>query len=71
MSAGNLYGLFAAAAERAGETPVFIEDDKPGLLYRGLDAAVAGWADALGRRGARPGDRILVQARKSVEGALL
>jgi malonyl-CoA/methylmalonyl-CoA synthetase len=32
---------------------------------------VAGWAAALARRGAKPGDRILVQAEKSVESALL
>jgi malonyl-CoA/methylmalonyl-CoA synthetase len=32
---------------------------------------VAGWAAALVRRGAKPGDRILVQAEKSVESALL
>lgn len=32
---------------------------------------MAGWASALAKRGARPGDRILVQAEKSVESALL
>lgn len=32
---------------------------------------MGGWAAALVRRGARPGERILVQAEKSVEGALL
>src|SRR6478672_11515927 len=72
MTAGaNLYGLFAAAAAQAGETPVFIEDGKVRLRYGALDAAVAGWADALRRLGARPGDRILVQAEKSVDSALL
>jgi malonyl-CoA/methylmalonyl-CoA synthetase len=72
MTAGaNLYGLFAAAAARAGETAVFIEDGEVRLRYAALDAAVAGWADALARRGARPGDRILVQAEKSIETVLL
>lgn len=72
MSAGaNLYTLFAAAAEGAGETPVFVEGGEVRLLYSELDDAVAGWASALARRGARRGDRILVQAEKSVESALL
>ncbi|MEA3013069.1 MAG: malonyl-CoA/methylmalonyl-CoA synthetase [Sphingomonadales bacterium] len=67
----NLYALFAAAAEGAGETPVFVERGEVRLRYSELDDAVAGWAAALARRGARPGDRILVQAEKSVESALL
>jgi malonyl-CoA/methylmalonyl-CoA synthetase len=36
-----------------------------------LDAAVGGYAAALAARGARPGDRVLVQAEKSIEIALL
>lgn len=72
MNAGaNLYGLFAAAAAKAGETPVFVENGVVALRYNGLDAAVAGWAVALGRLGARQGDHILVQAEKSIESALL
>ena len=72
MDAGaNLYALFAAAAGQAGQTPVFVEDGAVRLRYAALDATVAGWAAALARRGARPGDRIVVQAEKSVEGALL
>jgi len=72
MGAGaNLYALFAAAAEQAGETPVFVENGAVRLRYRELDAAVAGWAAALAGLGARPGDRVLVQAEKSVESALL
>jgi malonyl-CoA/methylmalonyl-CoA synthetase len=70
-SSANLYALFASAAAEAGETPAFVEDGAVRLRYAELDATVAGWAAALARRGARPGDRILVQAEKSVEGALL
>jgi malonyl-CoA/methylmalonyl-CoA synthetase len=55
----------------AGETPVFVEGDTVRLRYAELDGAVGGWAAALARLGARPGDRILVQAEKSVESALL
>lgn len=67
----NLYALFSAAARAAGETPAFVEDGEARLRYSELDRAVAAYAAALVRRGARPGDRILVQAEKSVEGALL
>jgi malonyl-CoA/methylmalonyl-CoA synthetase len=67
----NLYALIAAVAEAAGDAPVFVEGGEAVLRYDQLDAAVAGWAAALQRRGLRPGDRILVQAEKSVDGALL
>ena len=67
----NLYGLFAAAAEGAGDRPVFVQHGEARLHYSELDRAVGGYAAALAERGARPGDRILVQAEKSVESALL
>jgi malonyl-CoA/methylmalonyl-CoA synthetase len=67
----NLYGLFAAAAAQAGDAPVFAEGGEVRLRYDALDAAVGGYAAALVARGARPGDRLLVQAEKSVESALL
>lgn len=70
MSA-NLYELIAEAAAKAGDTPVFIEDGRTPLRYDQLDATVAGCANALANLGAKPGDRLLVQAEKSVEGALL
>ena len=67
----NLYSLIATAAAEAGDRPVFVEGGIARLRYSELDSAVAGWAAALRRRGLSPGDRILVQAEKSVEGALL
>jgi malonyl-CoA/methylmalonyl-CoA synthetase len=70
-SDANLYSLIAAAAAAAGDTPAFVEAGEVRLVYDRLDAAVAGWAAALHRRGLRPGDRILVQVDKSVEAALL
>jgi malonyl-CoA/methylmalonyl-CoA synthetase len=69
--APNLYGLFAAAAAQAGDTPVFVEGGEVRLRYSELDSAVAAWAAALVGLGAKPGDRVLVQAGKSVESALL
>ncbi|HEY5710474.1 MAG TPA: AMP-binding protein [Allosphingosinicella sp.] len=67
----NLYSLFAEAATRAGDRPVFVEGDTIRLRYSELDAEVASWSAALDGMGARPGDRILVQAEKSVDCALL
>jgi len=67
----NLYDLIATAAAEAGDTPVLVENGEVRLLYSELDAAVGGWAAALIGRGAKPGDRILVQHEKSVELALL
>ena len=67
----NLYGRFEQAASLAGGTPLFVEGDQVRLTYAGLDRAVGGYAAALVKLGAVPGDRILVQAEKSVEGALL
>jgi malonyl-CoA/methylmalonyl-CoA synthetase len=67
----NLYALIQRAAARAGATPVFVENGETRLTYDRLDAAVGGWARALAARGARPGDRIVVQVEKSVKNALL
>ncbi|HEY5721616.1 MAG TPA: AMP-binding protein [Allosphingosinicella sp.] len=67
----NLYDLFASAARAAGETPMIVEEGRIALRYDALDATTAGWANALVRLGASPGDRILVQAEKSVAAAIL
>ena len=67
----NLYTLFAEAAAAAGDRPVFVDGDDVRLRYSQLDAEVASWSAALAAMGARPNDRILVQAEKSVESALL
>ena len=67
----NLYELFASAARAAGETPMIVEDGRIALRYDSLDRTTAGWANALTRLDARPGDRILVQVEKSVAAAIL
>src|SRR3954470_9499247 len=71
MTEANLYQLFASAANEAGDVPVFIESGSTRLTYAELDRAVGGYAAALARLGARPGERILVRAEKAVEAALL
>src|SRR5437868_14744168 len=70
MSA-NLYGLFSEAASRASGAPLFVEGGEVRLTYAELDRVVGGYAAALVRLDGEPGDRILVQAEKSIEGALL
>jgi malonyl-CoA/methylmalonyl-CoA synthetase len=67
----NLYSLFAAAAARVGDRPAFVENGRVRLRYPELDAEVAAWSAALAALGARPEDRVLVQAEKSVDSALL
>jgi malonyl-CoA/methylmalonyl-CoA synthetase len=67
----NLWSLIAAAASGAGDTPVFIEGGAVRLRYDELAGAVGGWARALRRRGAKAGDRIVVQVEKSIDNALL
>jgi malonyl-CoA/methylmalonyl-CoA synthetase len=67
----NLYSLIATAARAAADTPAFVEEGRVTLRYDALDSEVAAWAGALRRLGAKPGDRLLVQAEKSVDIALL
>ena len=50
---------------------MFVEGGEVRLRYSELDAVVGGYATALVQRGAKPGDRILVKAEKSIESALL
>ena len=70
-SAWQPINLFSEAASRASGAPLFVEGDAVRLTYAELDRAVGGYAAALVRLGTAPGDRILVQAEKSIEGALL
>lgn len=67
----NLYALFAEAADKAGHTPFLVEAGRILLSFAQLDAATAGYAQALAVSGAKPGDRIVVQVEKSVENVLL
>lgn len=71
MDNANLWALIEAAAAMAGDRPAFVESGEVRLRYDQLDAAVGGWARALTERGARPGDRIVVQTEKSIDNALL
>ena len=67
----NIYALFAAAAETAGDRPCIIEGDTVRLRFDELNSATAAYANALVNAGARVGDRIVVQVEKSIENVLL
>jgi malonyl-CoA/methylmalonyl-CoA synthetase len=71
MSDGNIYRLFEAAAAMAGERPCLIEGGEVLLSYATLDAKVSAFSAALGRAGAKPGDRLVAQVEKSPEAVLL
>ena len=66
----NLWSLIAAA-RAAGDGSVQLVIAQPDIAILDEGGRVAGWARALAARGARPGDRIVVQAEKSVDNALL
>jgi malonyl-CoA/methylmalonyl-CoA synthetase len=65
----NFYARFAAVALLRGTADCWIEPGRQTLNWLEVDAAAAAQAAALRARGVRPGDRVLVQAEKSV-GAL-
>ena len=73
----NLYALLYERFEAALDSPslapagVAAGVPQPAWTYRDLDDASARFAAALRRRGVEPGDRVLVQAPKSVEAVAL
>ena len=73
----NLYALLYERFEAALDSPslapagVATGVPQPAWTYRDLDDASARFAASLRRRGVEPGDRVLVQAPKSVEAVAL
>ena len=73
----NLYALlyerFEPALDSPSLAPAGVEAGvrEPAWTYRDLDDASARFAASLRRRGVEPGDRVLVQAPKSVEAVAL
>jgi malonyl-CoA/methylmalonyl-CoA synthetase len=59
------------AALREGGRAAFVRDGKPDITYATLDRETGRLAARLRATGAMPGDRIVVQAEKSVAGVLL
>ena len=65
MSDGNLFGVFAAQAERRGASPALICDDGVILSYADLSDFAGRFAALLAARGVKAGDRVVVQVEKS------
>lgn len=63
----NLYSLIEAQARQRAACPALILPDGHAMPYAALLDQVARIASLLRQRGVEPGDRIMVQAQKSVE----
>ncbi len=67
----NLYSLFRSRFPADPATPFLIEPDGSELSYGALDERTASLAARLSQLGVAPGDRVAVQAEKSVPALLL
>jgi len=67
----NLYDLLAAGFPADRDKPAFLLSDGGAVSYRDLEAGVAGLAGYLVAQGVEPGDRVGLQAEKSVEGVII
>ena len=71
MSQANLYALFERRAPADRNAPCFILPDGKAISYAVLHDGVARFAGLLKARGVAAGDRVLVQAPKSIELVML
>ncbi|HEX9964002.1 MAG TPA: malonyl-CoA synthase [Allosphingosinicella sp.] len=67
----NLYSLFRSRFPVDADLPFLIEPDGTELSYAALDERTGALAARLAELGVAPGDRVAVQAEKSVSGLLL
>ncbi|HEX8512679.1 MAG TPA: malonyl-CoA synthase [Allosphingosinicella sp.] len=67
----NLYSLIRSRFPADSRAPFLIEADGAELSYRALDERTGSLAARLAELGVVPGDRVAVQAEKSIEGLLL
>jgi malonyl-CoA/methylmalonyl-CoA synthetase len=68
---GNLYSLFEARFPADRARPCFIQPEGPTVSYGELEAGVGRMAALLRARGVGVGDRVVVQAPKSVDAVML
>lgn len=71
MADANLYTLLEAAFVRAGDKSAFVQQSGARTSYRDLATEVARYAGALVAAGVKPGDRVMVQAEKSLPSVYL
>ncbi|HRK17648.1 MAG TPA: AMP-binding protein [Hyphomicrobiaceae bacterium] len=71
MANANLYALLEAAFARAGNHPAFVERSGATTSYRDLAGNIERYAGALVAAGVAPGDRVMVQAEKSLSSVYL
>jgi malonyl-CoA/methylmalonyl-CoA synthetase len=67
----NLYSLFRSRFSADPGAPFLVEPDGTELSYAALDARTGFLADRLAKMGVAPGDRVAIQAEKSVAGLLV
>lgn len=67
----NLYSLFRTRFPAEPDAPFLIEPDGSELAYSALEERTASLAHRLVELGVGPGDRVAIQAEKSVSGLLL
>lgn len=67
----NLYSLFRERFREHPDAPFLVDPAGSELSYAALDERTGTLADRLAGLGVAPGDRVAVQAEKSVEGLLL
>ncbi len=67
----NLYDLLADGFSAVGSKPAFLTDDGRSVSYAELEAGAAKVAGHLIAQGVEPGDRVGLQAEKSVEAVMV
>ena len=66
MTDANLFTRLDARMKSAGQKPAFLQPDGFVLRYDQLRSSVGRFANALAALGVKPGDRVMVQAEKSL-----
>ena len=71
MPDSNLFTRLDAAMQKAGNSPAFVQPDGFQLRYDQLRSITGRFANALSALGVKPGDRVMVQAEKSITGVCI